>query len=257
MAAGLRHSAGVRASGGSEQQMAPRPMMASYEYLDIAASKRSPVSHCCRRTPERSLTSCFDFCDLTYPGHSRCCAHIAHRRLAHEPSAGELMKLASTVSSSDPNLHSIKIHGQLRSGGCRLSFLALYRAPEHFALRVESGAEARPLFFVSERQIILYNPVENAVVYASPVRFQFSCRSRDNGVRFTLEAYNSAAPSELTVDIRSLFSCRAKREHVATAGRGAFRFTRVSENGNSLVALVDLAAQVSIQTDRLDPSARR
>ncbi len=95
------------------------------------------------------------------------------------------------------------------------------------------------MFFVSERQIILYNPVENAVVYASPVRFQFSCRSRDNGVRFTLEVYNSAAPSEITADVRSLFSCRAKREHVAREGRGAFRFTRVSENGNSLVALVN------------------
>lgn len=166
------------------------------------------------------------------------CTHCP-QGLAQEPSAAELRKLAGAISSRDPNVRSIKIRGHYRCGPCRLSFTSLYRAPDQFALRVESGAESRPLFFVSGGQMILYNPVENAVVYANPACFLLSFRSTDNRVQISVDVDNAAAPSELTVDVRSLFGCRATREHVAVAERGTFRFTRVSEAGNSLVALVD------------------
>jgi hypothetical protein len=99
--------------------------------------------------------------------------------IAGETPARELIKLAPTVRSGDSSCRNIKFAGSVKMESVRLRFNALYRAPDQYSLRVESGEDARAVLFLSDRKLIIYNPVEDTVVYVNPACFEFSFRIED------------------------------------------------------------------------------
>jgi hypothetical protein len=161
--------------------------------------------------------------------------------IAGETPARKLIKLAPAVRSGDINCRSIKFAGSLRMDSVRLHILAWYRSPDQYSFQVESGDDARAVLFLSDRKLIIYNPVEDTVVYVNPARFEFSFRIEDGRRIHKFFVSNSEEPSEILVDIKSLFSVPSNGKDDVRAEKGAFRLTRTTVNGSTLTALVDPA----------------
>ncbi len=164
--------------------------------------------------------------------------------VAAEPTASELAALAPTVSSGGAGYGRLQVKWRtmMEGGAAGLAWFALHRAPEQFAIRVEGANDRRPLFFVSDNQLLAYDPVAGVVYYLPHARFHVGCRFADGALHFTwklgLAAGNAEWPSAIQFDLASLFAQGGARNEITRRGSRGYTLTRTTDAGQTIEALV-------------------
>jgi hypothetical protein len=174
---------------------------------------------------------------------SRCLlAQASVPAAAGEPSPRELIDLAPVISSSDENCRSIEIGGYLRQDGpACLTFRAIYRAPDHYAVLIKDKADGTPLFFAADRQMFLYDPVSSVLLWNADNNVSFSLVHEGDALRIHLGATSDKdKPSNVLLDVRSLLARPSVNDKVVQTGEKKYRLTRTTEKGNSLDLGIDL-----------------
>jgi hypothetical protein len=121
----------------------------------------------------------------------------------------------------------------------RLTFRAIYRAPDKYALFVNDGLDGTPLLFASDRKMFIYDPVQPTVVYTTDTGIDLSMRQEGDTLIFRCGTTKNKA-SNVLLDVKSFFSGPGKNDKIVKVGDRKYRLTRTTERGNFWVASIDL-----------------
>lgn len=176
---------------------------------------------------------------------------VLARARAEEPSARELIALAPVLDSSDAGCRSLDVGGWLGYDGAlapKLSFRALYRAPNQFALLISDAADGTPLAFCSGRKIFVYDPVGPTVYYSEEAGFTLEITCTNTGVKFGLSSLlYDRSPQHILVDFRSVLSFTGRGAVGAALADGVvkrnineFEFIRMFQGKPYLTINIDL-----------------
>jgi hypothetical protein len=153
-----------------------------------------------------------------------------------------LIDLAPVVRSSDESCRSIELGGYLRANGSAcLTFRATYRAPDHFAVLIEDGADGTPLFFAADRKMMLYDPLRSVLLWKEDNNVHFSLVKEGDALRIHLDVTTDKdRPSTALVDVKSLVAGPFMNDKVVPIGERKYRLTGTTEKGNALECTIDL-----------------
>src|SRR5262249_23706067 len=145
--------------------------------------------------------------------------------------------------SSDKSNRSIEVAGYIRgSGSTCLSFRAIYRAPDHYAVVFKDAADETPLLFAADRKLVVYDPVRSVLLCSLDNNIQFLLVQEGDSLRIHPEADSDKdRPSKVLVDLKSLLTRPFVSDKVVQTGDKKYRLTRTTEQGSALDCSVDLA----------------
>lgn len=136
----------------------------------------------------------------------------ANPLVAREPTAAELIALAPVIRSSDEKVRSIEVAGYSRADGKILvTFRALYRAPDRFAMIVRDGQDGTPISIHVDKKVMVYDPVRPELLIRSHARGYRILRSVDGKYEdswgSSWGSSNSVPqPSRIEIDLKSVFT---------------------------------------------------
>jgi hypothetical protein len=162
---------------------------------------------------------------------------------AKPPSAKALVALAPTASSDPDGSKRIKIRASAttRDSG-NLSFFALYRSPNQFAMCLIDGENGVPVMYFSQGKLIAFSPIHREAYYISGANLQLTFASRDERPTFRYLVLGPREPSKVLVDLKPAFRCEAKGEGVRVIGENRFRLTQWGRSDDVFAsATVDLS----------------
>jgi hypothetical protein len=161
---------------------------------------------------------------------------------AGEPSARQLIDRAPVIRSLDEGCRSVELGGYLRANeSVCLTFRALYRAPDHFAVLIRDEADGTPLFFAADRKMLLYDPLRSVLLWKEDANIHFSLMKEGDTLRIHLDATTDRdRPSSVLVDVKSLVAGPFLNDTVVRIGDGKYRLTRTTESGNALECVIDV-----------------
>jgi hypothetical protein len=162
--------------------------------------------------------------------------------------AEQLMVFAPYIRSDDVGCKSLDLCGRFRaSADGHFSFRMLYRAPDKYSLIIRDGDEGPPLAFISDRCLLLYDPVSPMIMYSSAARFEFTVSASDQEAKiFWRLWWSSKAQSQFEVDLRSLYTGYRRRDrtkNIALRLNGPNRFVLLREfpNGDMFRSTIDMS----------------
>jgi hypothetical protein len=147
---------------------------------------------------------------------------------AREPSPKELIDMAQVISSSDATYRSIVFGGYLRQkGSACITFRAIYRAPDHYAVLIKDKADGTPLFFAADRQMFLYEPVRSVLLWNADNNVRFSLLQKAGALRIHLGVTSDKnQPSNVLLDVKSLLAGPFMNDKVVQISGKKYRLTR-------------------------------
>jgi hypothetical protein len=130
---------------------------------------------------------------------------------ADEPSARDLIELASVLDSADVGCWSLDVSGYIGSEKDatepRLRFRALYRAPDRFSLLITDAADGTPLALCSGKKMLVYDPIGPTVYYSEAGGFILAATNTDNTFKFKCDYYfKYKKDDQILINLRSITS---------------------------------------------------
>ena len=176
---------------------------------------------------------------------------VASPIIAGEPSPADLIRLAPTISSTDPKVRSIEMVGRMRMEGLQVRFRAVYRSPDRYAIRFSDGSDGTPLVFIADRQMLVYDPIRPSVLCMKDGHFNVAVRQKGEKSMFHWELGKSRQiKDEITFDVKSLLNSSAIDERVVREGDHAYRLFRTDEQGGTIVYSIDGTKKQPVESIR-------
>jgi hypothetical protein len=169
------------------------------------------------------------------------------RVAAEELSARQLIDRAPVIRSSDEGCRSIELCGYVRAGeSACLTFRAIYRAPNHFALLIRDGADETPLLLAAEGRMLLYDPLRSELLWKEDSNIHFSIAKEGDDLKIHLDVTTDKdRPSNVLVDVKSLVAGPFMNDRVVQIGERMYHLTRTTEKGNAMECDIDLDQEQS------------
>jgi hypothetical protein len=120
-----------------------------------------------------------------------------------------------------------------------VSFRAQYKAPDRYALRVANLTDDTPFIYAVDGQLVLYNPIDGAILYLSNARFGYELCVKEGRLSTGFGLWKSDRQCRILVDVRSLYDIEAARSEVVRIDSNNISFTRILASGNSIRAVID------------------
>jgi hypothetical protein len=192
------------------------------------------------------------FWSLTAPAVS---GQSADQATIGQASTDDVFKRIPLVSSDPGRSRNIKLGGYMaHSAGAHLAFLAQYRAPGQFALRLVDETTQAPLACIADNRCLVYDPVRGGVFFFAAATFECSLVYRDGRFNQSFSWVNAGGRSKILLAGKTLFTGTGRRAEIAPADGGDFRLTATTDAGDSLVAIVAPSRRWQIRQLELVPS---
>jgi hypothetical protein len=151
-----------------------------------------------------------------------------------------LVHLAPVITSEDIQCRSISLAGHATEDAIGpIAFRAGYGVDKNCSLELVDTTDGTPIVRLVNNQLLVYNAIENSILYCANAGFSFRLGNVGGNVSQKIGVMWSDEPSKILVDVKSLFSCKAARDSVTSAGPGVYRVSREFEDGKSFFAVVD------------------
>jgi hypothetical protein len=157
--------------------------------------------------------------------------------------------LGTTIVTGDQAYRSIDICGR----GCfptddsgTTSFRVRYSARDGFCLLFVDESDDTPIMYLNNKQLVIYNAVDGAVVYLSNATFAYTLRCEDGKLN-QIVSISKSGPSTILINVESLFNTSAEAVGITTVGEFTIRLTRRLADGRSILAVVDRSEKPRIR----------
>lgn len=151
---------------------------------------------------------------------------------AGEPTAQELVRKTSVISSHDKGRKSIVIGGY-GGGNARalLRFRATYQAPDRYSLIVRDGVDDTPVLAAVDGKLLIYDPVRPVVLFGEAENVMLWMGAEADTLKWGVKwNFGDKEPSQIRVDLNSLLTAQADQTSVFKVTDHEYRLTQKRES---------------------------
>jgi hypothetical protein len=155
--------------------------------------------------------------------------------------ARALVRLAQHIDSRDARYRNIEVRCHARGPGeTHLVVSVVYVKPRCYTMYISDGSLGRPIAFVSNGKMALYDPITDTLLYASNAVVNWSLGVRDDRLRYAVFFFRSKEGGDfIDLDIRSFFEGATTDLEIQATGENRYRMVRTSLLGDSVEAAID------------------